>query len=131
MAATRVDVEAVAAAFRDAVKNQDAAAAASLYHEDAKLMAPNMPVCEGRAAIQAAMQMLFDAGARSVEIETIEVRDEGAFTVEYGRFTLSIERPGSPLVTDTDKYIVVHETRPDGTTKILYDIFNSDLPAHA
>ena len=125
MAATKVDVVAVAAAFSDAVKNQDAAAAASLYHENAKLMAPNMPVCEGSPAIQAAMQMLFDAGARSAEIEAFEVREEGVFTVEYGRFTLGIEPPGSPLVTDRYKYILVYEARPDGTAKILYDIFNS------
>ncbi len=130
MPVTNVDVEAVAEAFRDGVKNQDAVAVASLYHENAKLLGPNMPACEGRPAIQAVMQMLFDAGARSLELEAIEVRDEGAVTVEYGRFTLGMEPPGSALVTDTGKYIVVHETRPDGTTKILYDIFNSDLPAH-
>jgi hypothetical protein len=27
------------------------------------------------------------------------------------------------------KYIVVHETCSDGATKVLFDIFNSDLPA--
>ncbi len=129
MAASTVDVEAVAQAFHDGMKNQDASALGNLYHEDAKFLAPNMPVCEGRPAIQAAMQMLLDVGARSLDLETIETRDEGAVTIEYGRFRLGIEPPGAPLVTDTGKYIVVHETRPDGTTKILYDIFNSDLPA--
>jgi ketosteroid isomerase-like protein len=129
MASTRVDVEAVAQAFHDGAKNQDAAAVASLYHENAKLLPPNMPACEGRPAIQALMQMLFDAGMRSVELDAIDVRDEGAVTIEYGRFTLGFEPAGSPSVTDTGKYIVVYEARSDGATKILYDIFNSDLPA--
>jgi ketosteroid isomerase-like protein len=129
MATSRVDVEAIAQAFHDGVKNQDAAAIGNLYHDDARFLAPNMPVCVGRPAIQAAMQMLFDIGARSLDLEAIETRDEGVITVEYGRFQLGIEPPGAPLVTDTGKYIVVHETRPDGNTKILYDVFNSDLPA--
>jgi ketosteroid isomerase-like protein len=88
-----------------------------------------MPACEGRLAIQAAMQALFDAGARSLVLEALEVRDEGVVTIEYGRFTLVIEPPGAPSITDTGKYIVVHETGADGATKILFDIFNSDLPA--
>jgi ketosteroid isomerase-like protein len=128
MATTRVDVEAVAQAFHDGIKNKDAAALGSLYQENAKFLPPNMPVCEGRPAIQAAMQMLLDAGARSLDLEAIETRDEGAVTIEYGRFTLGIEPAGAPAVVDTGKYIVVHELRPDGTAKILYDIFNSDLP---
>ena len=130
MASARVDVGAVAQAFHDGVKNQDAAAIGSLYHEDARLLAPNMPACEGRPAIEAAMQALFDTGARSLVLEAIEVRDEGVVTIEYGRFTLVIEPPGAPSITDTGKYIVVHETRTDGATKVLFDIFNSDLPAH-
>jgi uncharacterized protein (TIGR02246 family) len=124
-----VDLEAVAQAFHDGVKNQDAAALASLYHEDAKFLPPGMPACNGRPAIQAAMQGLISAGARSLDLETIEARDEGALTVEYGRFTLGLEPPGAPAMTDSGKYIVVYEARGDGTTKILYDIFNSDLPA--
>jgi ketosteroid isomerase-like protein len=88
-----------------------------------------MPAFEGRGAIEAAMQALFDAGARSLVLEPIEVRDEGAVTIEYGRFTLVFEPPGAPSMTDTGKYIVVHETRADGGTKVLLDIFNSDLPA--
>jgi ketosteroid isomerase-like protein len=129
MTTTRVDVEAIAQAFHDGIKNQDAVALSKLYHEDAKFMPPNMPVCDGGSAIQAAMQGLMDVGARSLDLETIETRDEGMVTLEYGRYTLGIEPPGAPSVTDTGKYIVVHETRPDGSTKILYDIFNSDLAA--
>ena len=40
MAASTVDVEAVAQAFHDGVKNQDATALGNLYHDDAKFLAP-------------------------------------------------------------------------------------------
>ncbi len=129
MASTRVDVGSIARAFNDGVKNKDAAAVGSLYHEDARLLAPNMPACEGRPAIQATMQALFDAGAQSLILEAIEVHDEGIVTLEYGRYTLVLEPPGAPSITDTGKYILVHEARSDGATKVLFDIFNSELPA--
>jgi uncharacterized protein (TIGR02246 family) len=126
---TVADVDAVAKAFHEGVANRDAAAVASLYHEDAKFLAPNMPPCEGRAQIQSALQGLLDMGVRSLDVEALDVRESANVTIEYGRYTLGMEPEGSPAVTDVGKYIVVHESRPDGTTKILFDIFNSNEPA--
>ncbi|MCW3014051.1 MAG: hypothetical protein JWO02_1143, partial [Solirubrobacterales bacterium] len=34
--------------------------------------------------------------------------------------------PAGEPVTDIGKYVVVHETRDDGSTKILFDCFNSN-----
>jgi uncharacterized protein (TIGR02246 family) len=124
---TVAEVDAVAQAFHDAVANQDAAALADLYHEDGRLLPPNMEPAEGRAAIQAAMQQLLDMGARSLDIEPIDVREAGDMTIEYGRYTLGLELEGEQM-TDVGKYLVVHETRPDGSTKILLDCFNSNSP---
>ena len=52
-------------------------------------------------------------------------------TIEYGRYTLGIEPEGAAAITDVGKYIVVHETRSDGATKIALDIFNSNAPPAA
>jgi uncharacterized protein (TIGR02246 family) len=123
---TVAEVDAVAQAFHDGVANQDAAALASLYAEDAKFLPAGMGPCQGRAEIQAAMQGLFEMGARSLDIEPLEVREAGDMTVEYGRYALGLEPPGGEPVTDVGKYIVVHETQADGSSKIAYDIFNSN-----
>jgi ketosteroid isomerase-like protein len=123
---TIADVDAVAKAFHEGVAGQDAAALSSLYHEDAKFLPPNMPPCEGRPAIRAAMQGLLDAGARSLDLEPIDVREAGELTIEYGLYTLGLEPEGAPAMTDNGKYIVVHESRPNGSTRILFDIFNSN-----
>ena len=93
---------------------------------DARFLPPGMEPCEGRAAIQGAMQALLDMGARSLDIEPLDTREAGEMTVEYGRYELGLETPGGP-VTDVGKYVVVHETR-DGDTKIVLDIFNSNSP---
>ncbi len=126
---TVAEVNAVAQAFHDGVANRDAAALASLYSGDARFMPPNAPVFEGPEAIEAAMQGLIDAGARSLEVEPLEVREAGDMTIEYGRYELGIEPAGGELLTDRGTYVVVHEPQDDGETKIVLDIFNSDLPA--
>jgi uncharacterized protein (TIGR02246 family) len=123
---TVAEVDAVAQAFHDGIANRDAAALASLYHEDGRFLPPNMEPSEGRGAIQSTMQQLLDMGARSLDIEPIEVREAGDMTIEYGRYTLGIEPQGAGAITDVGKYVVVHETRSDGATKIALDIFNSN-----
>jgi ketosteroid isomerase-like protein len=122
---TVAEVDAVAQAFHDAVANQDAAALAEMYHEDARLLPPNMEPAEGGAAIQAAM---LDMGPRSLDIEPIDVREAGDMTIEYGRYALGLELEGGEQMTDVGKYLVVHETRADGSTKVLMDCFNSNSP---
>jgi uncharacterized protein (TIGR02246 family) len=128
---TVAEVNAVAQAFHDGVADQDAAALADLYADDGRFLPPNMEPCEGRAAIQAAMQGLLDAGARSLDIEPLDVREAGDLTIEYGSYELGIEPPGAERITDVGTYVVVHETQDDGATKIVLDIFNSNMPAAA
>jgi uncharacterized protein (TIGR02246 family) len=125
---TVAEVNAVAQAFHDGVASQDAAGLARLYAEDGRFLPPNMGPCEGRSAIQAAMQQLLDMGARSLDVEPLDVREAGEMTIEYGRYTLGIEPEGADAVTDVGKYVVVHEAQEDGSTRIVLDIFNSNSP---
>jgi uncharacterized protein (TIGR02246 family) len=125
---TVFQVDVVAQAFHDGVANRDAAALASLYADNGTFLPPGMGPCEGRAQIQTAMQQLIDMGARSLDIEPLDVRDTDNLTIEYGRYTLRIEPEGHEAMTDVGKYIVVHERQAGGATKILYDIFNSNTP---
>jgi uncharacterized protein (TIGR02246 family) len=128
---TVAEVNAVAQALHEGVANQDAAGLASLYSEEGRFMPPNMEPCEGRASIEGAMQQLFAVGARSLDIEPLEVRDAGELTVEYGRYALGLEPDGGTMITDVGKYVVVHESQDDGSTRILLDIFNSNSPPAA
>jgi len=125
---TVVEVDTVAQAFHDGVANRDAAALASLYAENGKFLPPGMEPCEGRAQIQSAMQQLLDMGARSLDVEPLEVRETDSLVVEYGRYRLRIEPEGNEAIIDVGKYLVVHEQQAGGSTKIVYDIFNSNTP---
>jgi uncharacterized protein (TIGR02246 family) len=121
------EVDRVSQAFHDGVAARDAAALASLYHDDGRFLPPNMEPAEGPEGIRAAMQTLLDMGATSLDIETIDVREAGDMTIEYGRYTLGLANPSGADLEDKGKYVVVYETR-DGESKIILDCFNSNLP---
>jgi len=125
---TVAEVNAVAQAFHDGVANRDAGALASLYADQGRFLPPGMEPCEGRAEIQTAMQQLLHMGASSLDVEPLDVREAGNFTVEYGRYTLGIEPEGGEPMTQVGKYVVVHEAQADGSTKIAFDIFNANTP---
>ena len=91
-------------------------------------MPPGMEPCEGRAEIQAAIQLLLDMGASSLDIEPLDVREAGNLTIDYGRYTLGIEPDGAERMTQVGSTFVVHEAQADGSTKIAYDIFNANTP---
>jgi uncharacterized protein (TIGR02246 family) len=128
---TVAEVDAVARAFHDGVAKRDPEALARLFAPHGRLLAPNMQPCIGRTAIYAGLQQLLDMGVRSVEVEPMEVREAGDMTIEYGRYTLNIEPDGAEATVDLGKYVIVHETQDDVTTKIALSIFNSNLPADA
>lgn len=128
---TVVEVDAVAQAFHDGVANRDAAALASLYHEDGRFLPPNIERARtGRRSRQRCSSCL-TWGARSLDVEPVEVREAGDMTIEYGRYTLGIEPEGAAAITDVGQYVGVYETRPDGVTKIALDIINSNSPPAA
>jgi uncharacterized protein (TIGR02246 family) len=126
---TVAEVNAIAEAFSQGVANRDAEMLADLYEEDGKLLPPNFEPCEGKAAIKEWMQGMFEAGASSLEIEPLDVREADDLTVEYGRYTLGMQPSEGEAATEVGKYVVVHKTQDDGSTKIVLDIFNANTPA--
>jgi ketosteroid isomerase-like protein len=74
--------ETVTAAFR----NQDAAAMASLWTENARVLPPGQEMIIGRAAVQAFWQSGFDQGAYDLVLESPEIKS-------LGRWSLLRDRP--------------------------------------
>ena len=126
---TRDQVEAINTGFSKAVANHDAAAIASNYTEDARMLPPNAPMIQGRAGIQEMFQTFIDGGVQSLELESIDVLEDGALVVDVGRWALAMQPPGADPIQDTGKYVVVLRRQSDGGLKIAVDTFNSDNPA--
>lgn len=102
----------------------DAAAIASLYAPDARLMAPGAEPVEGREAIEAAFgEHLAEAAGGQTTLETVDLVSEGDLTVEVGSYA-STAADGSHV--DHGKYIAVWKN-VDGEWKIIHDIWNSSM----
>lgn len=119
-------VRRATAAFADALSRGDAAGAAALYAEDAKLLAPKAELVAGRAEIEAYWRTGIALGVSRLELETIELELAGALAIELGRYAIlvSAER-GEPLV-DSGKYLALYKQQRDGSWRRAVDVFNPD-----
>ena len=125
----RKEIEGIVEQFGKDFNNQDSAALASYYAEDAKLLPPGSPLLQGRAAIQTFADGMFAAGCRSLDLTTTDVIEAGDCAIEVGTFVMGIAPPGADPVQDVGKYVAIHRRQSDGSLKLIVDTFNSDTPA--
>jgi uncharacterized protein (TIGR02246 family) len=124
------DVAAIKAspdAFAKTVLAGDWAAYAALYTEDGVFMPPNMPVVEGRAAIQAWMEPFPPFTQYELTIVQIDGRGNLAFVRGTYSMTLIVEGTPEPI-HDIGKYVEIWRKQQDGKWLLALDIWNSDLP---
>lgn len=124
----RQAIEEVNAQFMDAINRGDAAAAAAFYTKDAKLLPAGSEMVSGRQAIQAFWQGAVKMGIRNFTLETVDLGREGDLLYEIGTYSLAIQPEGGPVTTDRGKYVTVRKCQPDGSWKLVADIWNSDSP---
>jgi ketosteroid isomerase-like protein len=96
------------------------------YAEDATVLASNIPPIHGRAAIQAVMESFPPMSEFKADIVDLDGRGDLAYV--RGNYIMTLAPPGGPAVTDKGKYIEVWKKGADGTWKVSYDSWTSDLP---
>jgi ketosteroid isomerase-like protein len=110
--------------FGAAVERKNYLELASLYTNDAKLLAPDAPIVTGRKAIENFWRDAVSAlGLVSATLKTLdlEVSEDTAYEVGQGDLKLSSGQA-------TVKYMVVWRRGDDGTWRLHRDIWNS-MPA--
>ncbi len=95
----REEVDAINAGFGRAFTEQDWAALAGYYTDDARLLFHATPIIRGRAAIEATMREWVSGGPQDLRFETGEVIADGALVVD-------IETIVGPM--SRSKYVVVY-----------------------
>lgn len=118
------EYEKLPAAWQAAYNAGDAAALAAMYLEDGVRMPPDMPVVEGREAIQAQVQAGMDQGLVKVSIEMVESTVAGEIGLARGTFKL-MGADGN--VITVGKWANVSKL-VDGKWMVRFDIFNHDAP---
>ena len=116
------ELEAANEAFSAAYVQGDLDALGNLYVRDARLMPPGR-VIEGREAIRSYFR---SRNRRQIDHdmipETLHVR--GVMAAETGRWTNTYQEGAAEPVTVSDKYLLVWIRQPDGSWRILLDMWH-------
>ncbi len=104
---------------------QDFDALARLYCEDAVLLPPRHAAVRGRDAIKRWMAAFPRITLCKIDIEEIDTQADLAWDFGTCRMTLQPGDPPGPIERVV-KYVAVHKRQPDGSWRIVADIFNAD-----
>ena len=110
------------------VEQGNAETAASVYADDATLLAPAAELMHGRAEIEAYWWTGIALGLSAVEFECQVSEPVGGGVVEVGRYAVSVNAARVGPVVDRGTYIVFHRQVADGTWWWTVDVFNPDEP---
>ena len=113
-------------AFVAALESGNAQAAADVYADDARLLAPSAELLQGREAIEAFWRAGLEAGISEVELESLDLERRDSLAYEIGRYALQLEPAEGGTVVDRGNYLLVHERQGDGSWRWAVEMFNPD-----
>lgn len=99
--------------------------AGTYYAADASILPPNGGAVKGSEAIEKFFQSFPNF---VIESNDLEIDGLGDMAYMYGRYKLAFKDMN---MTDEGKYIEIWRKQADGSWKVTYDIFNSDVPVPA
>ena len=102
----------------------------SFYTDDASVFPPNAPIATGKEAIRAFLAQGFANAGFAIDWQPtkVEVSRGGDLAYTQGTYELTMNDPKGKPVTERGKYVNVWKKQPDGTWKMVADIWNSDQP---
>lgn len=99
---------------------------------DAVLMPPGEPAVAGIDAIRSwAEAFIAQTQSVSVNYTMTDIHVSGDWAVEHYTGTLNATMTGGEAMSETVKGIHVYRREPDGSWKMVYDVWNSDAPPTA
>jgi uncharacterized protein (TIGR02246 family) len=119
--------------FASYLRNGDFNRWISLWTDDGIQMPPDAPTNTGKEQINDVMKPVFDQMNLNMTIHTIdETKVSGDLGLTRCTYTLElIPKEGGETVNamPDGKALTLYERQSDGTWKIKYDCFNSNIPA--
>src|SRR5712691_1280880 len=119
-------VRAVDAEWARAASAGDGNALGALYASNATLLPPMESVVQGEAAKKYWVDFTNGfSGPTELTTTVVEGRGDLAYEVGTYRMTLTPKKVGAkPLSTEEGKYVTVLKKQPDGSWKIVYDMWS-------
>jgi|HubBroStandDraft_1064217.scaffolds.fasta_scaffold01022_2 ketosteroid isomerase-like protein len=96
--------------------------------EEGSMMAPNSPIATGKAAIAKLVAADFNYGDLVWHADKAGVARSGDIAYTSGTYKFSFKDQSGKPVVDNGKYLTVWKKQKDGSWKVFFDMFNTDLP---
>lgn len=123
-------VRAADAAWLKAYDTKDVQKAVAVLDEQGSMLMSNAPIATGKKAVAKLIAADF---ARSQNltwhVDKAGVAASGDLGYTSGSYEMSFQDASGKTVADKGKYLTVWKKQADGSWKVLFDMFNTDLPA--
>lgn len=102
----------------------------SFYADDALLLPPNAPIATGKEAIRTVWSQFVAIPGFAINWQTtkVEVSRAGDLAYQVASFEVTVNDPKGRPVADRGKYVAVWKRQPDGSWRVITDIWNSNSP---
>jgi ketosteroid isomerase-like protein len=130
VAAVQHAIDSAEIRFSTGMMKGDTASINSVYADDAVILPPNAKAARGRTALsQMHAGMISGVSFPAVELKSEDLIVSGDYGIETGTYRMTIQpKQGKPM-SDVGKFVSIWKKQPDGSWKMIRDIFNSDMPA--
>jgi ketosteroid isomerase-like protein len=123
-------VLAADAAWLKTYVGKDVDKSVALCDEQGSLLWPNSPIATGKNAIAKLTASAFAIPDFTLVWHPDKVGVAGSGDLGYtsGTYDWSYKDPSGKAISDKGKYLTVWKKQADGSWKVLFDMFNTDLP---
>jgi ketosteroid isomerase-like protein len=122
-------IQAADAAWMKVYHAKDLDKSLSFLDEQGSMLVSNAPIATGKDALAKTIARDFAGGDLTWHGNKAGVARSGDLGYTTGTYEWVLKSSSGKLATDKGKYLTVWKKEPDGSWKVLYDMFNSDLPA--
>jgi ketosteroid isomerase-like protein len=121
-------VRAADAAWLKVYSAKDLSKSVAFFDEQGSMLAPNAPIATGKATIAKLISSDFAFGDLIWHLDKAGVSQSGDLGYTSGTYKFSFKDPSGKPVIDNGKYLTLWKKQTDGSWKVLFDVFNTDLP---
>jgi ketosteroid isomerase-like protein len=107
---------------------KDLAKSLAFCDEEGSMLPPNAPIAIGKEALAKSIARDFANGDITWHANKVGVARSGDLGYTSGTYETTFKDASGKTVSDKGKYLTVWKEQANGDWKVLYDMFNSDLP---
>jgi len=100
----------------------------AFFDERGSMLAPNAPIATGKPAVAKAIARDFAAGSVIWHADKAGVARSGDLGYTSGTYKSAFKDSSGRSSVDNGKYLTMWKKQKDGAWKVLFDMFNTDLP---